>query len=320
MPKVTTEAHRICPELIEAVKLIDDLSYTRQYAEVFEDLVDWMVWQHQFPPNEANPIAKYSDKEQEQFLSIFKVVQEEVKKRSNLWSEQKSDQNWYDPMGRLYECITSKNKSSRLGQYFTPKHVVNMMVQMQMGDSEKDFITMLDPACGSGRMGLAAATQSMIKGTAIWVTMNDIDPICSKMTAANMCLNGIVGEALCCDGLDIKGDSYRFGYRVEPMLAQVPNEMQQIYRMAMLSKTGQDVQKQYVIKPVAYEQTYLKQVNDRYLQELGERQKIGTSRLIVGMEKKDYLGQMELTNFYEELLGITLPWQVEGVEIHQHTQ
>lgn len=29
---------------------------------------------------------------------------------------------------------------------------------------------------------------------------------------------------------------------------------------------------------------------------------------------------MELTNFYEELLGITLPWQVEGVAIQEHTQ
>ena len=275
MPKVRTEAYTHCPELIEAVKIIDDLAYSRRYSEVFDDLVNWVVWEHHFPPIDKNPLEKYSKKEQDSFLEIFKIIQSETKKRTDLWKEpERRSAEWYDPFGRLYECITSKNKSSMMGQFFTPKHVVDLMVQLNPNKQASNFSRVIDPTCGSGRMGLSAAAHSMVKRKPIWITMNDIDPICTKMTAANMCLNGIVGEATCADGLDITGESYRFGYRVEPMILQIPTQMQGLYRMAMMAKTGQDIQKQYVVKPVTYEQTYLKQVNDNLLNELEERQHI----------------------------------------------
>lgn len=85
MPKVFTEACTICPELAVAIKIIDTLAYTRRYGEVFEDLMNWLVWQHTFPPDENDPFAKkYKHKEQEAFLEIFKNIQTEVKNRVNL--------------------------------------------------------------------------------------------------------------------------------------------------------------------------------------------------------------------------------------------
>lgn len=278
MSSLTSEARNMCPELMDAVKLIDKLSYTKQYSEVFGDLVDWMVWQHHYPPNEENPIAKYKEEEQQDFLEIFKVIQNETKKLSGLHNKDAKG-GWYDPLGKLYECITSKHKSSAMGQYFTPKHIVNLMTEIQMAndvssDDNRNFIATLDPACGSGRMGLAAASNAMAKGKACWVTMNDLDPICTKMTAANMCLNGVVGEALCSNGLDVTGESYRFGYRVEPLIMQIEPKMRETYRMLMLMQTGQDVKKQYTVRPVSYEQTYLKSANDKILQEFQEKQAI----------------------------------------------
>ena len=279
MASLLSEARSICPELMEAVKIMDKLAYSRRHAEVFTDLVDWLVWEHQFPDKGENPLAKkYSADEQKQFDQMYHAIKGEVEKRAMLYlpKGEKTSTSWYDPLGRMYECVTSKYKSTALGQFFTPKNVVDMMTQMTIGSVEQTgrVIHMLDPTSGSGRMGLAAATHAMLQGQPTWITMNDLDPICTKMTTANMCLNGIVGEALCSDGLDITGDTYKFGYRVEPMIAQVPEAMQPVYRMAMLAKTGQDIQKLYVAKPVAYERTFLKQANDHLLSKLEERQQI----------------------------------------------
>ena len=104
----------------------------------------------------------------------------------------------------------------------------------------------LDPACGSGRMGLAAAAHCMAKQTPSYVCMVDLDSICTKMTAVNMCLNGVVGESLAMNGLDVIGKTYRFGYRVIPALSQFPPDMWEYYRMLVLMKTGQDIRKQYL--------------------------------------------------------------------------
>lgn len=285
MPSLLADARSLCPELVDTVKILDKLAYRRHYSEVFTDFVDWLVWQHHFPPSEENPIAeKYTADEQQLFQEMLNSIHKEVKKQSGLHQlpQNRSGNDWYDPLGRLYECITSKHKSSAMGQYFTPKPVVDMMTQITLDtqfNEEKQVLHILDPACGSGRMGLAAANRSMVRGQAVWVTMNDLDSICTKMTAANMCLNGIIGESLCSDGLDITSKSYRFGYRIEPLMAQIPPEMRGLYSMAVLAKTGQNPNKQYVVKPISYERSYLKQANDRLLADLKERQQIADEQL-----------------------------------------
>lgn len=284
MAKIATEARQVCPELIEAIKVLDRLAYSRNYAEVFEDLVNWLVWQYLYPPDDKGkpPLSKYKEEEKELFKEILKIVMGEVKSRVGLWTrdhhsthiQDHSKASWFDPLGRMYEAIVSKYKSSRLGQYFTPEHVVDLMTQLTNPVQDKELIKILDPACGSGRMGLSAATYAMAHSCPSWVSMNDLDPICTKMTAINMCLNGVVGEVTCMNGLDIEGTSYRFGYRIIPALSVYPTDMWEFYRMVILMKTGQDIRKQYVLVPIAYEETYLKQVNDQYLKELEERMKI----------------------------------------------
>lgn len=311
MASIAQEARRICPELIDAIKIIDKLAYRHGYNEVFSDLIDWMIWQHLFLPSEENPISKYSEQEQESFLSIWNVIRAQVKERVSLWNELPA--NWYDPLGRLYECITSKNKSKMLGQYFTPEPVVTMMTQMTNPGEEKSFCRILDPACGSGRMGLAAAAHCMANKTPCWVSMNDLDAICTKMTAVNMCLNGIVGESTCMSGLDILGDSYRFGYQIIPALAQFPQEMWEYYRMLFLMKAKQDIKKQYLLIPISYEQTFLKQANDRLLAELEERKKITEKEVrdkAVNEIKETIQARMKGTLFEDDtsqLENVTLP-------------
>lgn len=272
MAKLTTEARSMCPELIEAVKLLDQLAYSRSYNDVFTDFVDWLIWQHLLLQDEDDPLAKYQVKEQKLFLQIWQIIHTEVKSRVGMWTG--NWLNWYDPLGRIYECITSKYKSSAMGQYFTPEPVVDMMVQITGDVKNKEVLRILDPACGSGRMGIASSAYSMANQIPCWITMNDLDRICAKMTSINMCMHGFVGEALCMNGLDITGESYRFGFRVEPALARLPKDMWEFYRMTILFKTGQDVRKQYVLIPVAYESTFLKEANDQLVKEYEEKRKI----------------------------------------------
>ena len=279
MAKLLAEARSICPELTDAIKIIDDLARTRHYDEVFSDLINWLVWQYEFPPQSVDPVSsKYNQKEREAFLEMFKNIQAEVRSRVALWIKEKNPKSaggdWYDPLGRLYECITSKYKSSKLAQFFTPEAVVDMMTKMTIPNETQGVQRILDPTCGSGRMGLAAASNCLQRGIPSWITMNDIDPICTKMTAVNMAMHGLVGEATCMNGLDLGGESYRFGYQVIPALAKFPQENLEYYRMLIMMKTGQDIKKQYLLIPIAYEQTFLKQANDQVLEELEQRKKV----------------------------------------------
>jgi len=273
MPSVLAEARQMCPELSDAVKILDHLAYTRRYDEVFEDFINWQVWQNRFPPSDENPLdKKYNEKEKGEFLKIFQTIQAEVRKRTSLWVNEGKAENerqylWYDAVGRLYEVITSQNKSSMLGQFFTPETVVDMMVGITITDNRERMLNILDPACGSGRMGISSAIYAMKRKTGAYISMVDIDPICAKMTAVNMCFNGVVGEVSCMNGLDMVGKSFRFGYQVIPALSQFPQDMWEYYRMFILMKTRQDIKKQYLIVPIEYEQTFLKRVNDNLMEE-----------------------------------------------------
>ena len=277
MPKMLDQARSMCPELKEAIKELDSLAYQRQYDTVFRDLVDWLIWEHQYPPTDEHPLKKrkYSKEEINRFLNIYKNIQEEIRNRTVLWADELDDnKTFYDGLGRIYELITSGYKSSMLGQYFTPEPVVELMTSiLDIGNREK-FERVLDPACGSGRMGLSAASHAHKKGKMVWVTMNDIDPICTKVTAVNMALHGVVGEALCMNGLDIEGDSYKFGYQIVPLLSFIPQGSWEIYRMAIMAKTRQDVRKQYVLRPVEYKDTFMKSANDTILEDWKKRQQI----------------------------------------------
>lgn len=53
----------------------------------------------------------------------------------------------YDVIGTAYEVYVASHLKGERGQFFTNRHVVNMMVSM-LEPSEKD--TILDPSCGSG--------------------------------------------------------------------------------------------------------------------------------------------------------------------------
>jgi hypothetical protein len=112
-----------------------------------------------------------------------------------------------DPLGELFMQAISNGHN---GQYFTPEPICDMLAMMTF-DNAKDGKTVSDPACGSGRMLLAAAKinrSSLLYGA-------DLDLTCCKMALVNMLLNSLQGEIAHMNSLS--NDFYR-SYTVQTTL------------------------------------------------------------------------------------------------------
>jgi type I restriction-modification system DNA methylase subunit len=95
-----------------------------------------------------------------------------------------ASEGFCDPLGELYQQAIS---SGHNGQYWTPEHMCDMMAIITIGETLLDGQTIADPACGSGRMLLAAAKinrHAMLYGA-------DLDITCCKMALVNMLLNSL---------------------------------------------------------------------------------------------------------------------------------
>jgi len=90
--------------------------------------------------------------------------------------------------------------NAQAGQFFTPYHISRCMAEMVLGDlaatiAAKGYITIAEPACGSGGMILAAADVFKRQGfephTSMLVRATDVSPLCFQMTFLQLTLRGI---------------------------------------------------------------------------------------------------------------------------------
>lgn len=105
-----------------------------------------------------------------------------------------------DVLGEFFEQHISNGRN---GQYFTPYHICKFMTQLNYSivpeGEEKRVLRILDPACGSGRM-LLAAHHTFGPGHEYYGI--DIDRTCVKMAALNLFLHGMWNsEVMCANGL-----------------------------------------------------------------------------------------------------------------------
>ena len=275
MAKFIIDISNSHPELKDAWKLFEELAYRRAYSQVFSDLIERMLSRQMVKFEDGQLLSKpfkprdYSKEELTTLDNIIISLEEEYKKR--VWFRKEKDDRrpsgWYDPLGSIYEACSSRSQKSAMGQFFTPRHVVDMMTQMGLAEMpDKQFFTIGEPACGSGRFGLSAGTYIGSKGIPSYICQNDLDSICAKMTAINMTYNGIVGEVTCGDGLDIEGNTFRFGYKICPVLSFFDPQYWNSIRFKMYRTTRKWAEFQYVAVPVTYEQTYTSKVNARTLE------------------------------------------------------
>jgi type I restriction enzyme M protein len=144
-----------------------------------------------------------------------------------------NEENWLsmdgDVKGAIYESILEKNgqdKKSGAGQYFTPRPLINTMVEVthpQIGE------TVCDPACGTGGFLLAAydymKEQSQDKDKRVFLRDkalhgNDNTPLVVTLASMNLYLHGIGTERSpieCCDSLEKEPDTL-----VDVVLANPP--------------------------------------------------------------------------------------------------
>ena len=113
-----------------------------------------------------------------------------------------------DPLGELFMLAISNGHN---GQFFTPTPICEMISAMTIGETLEDNKTICDPACGSGRMLLAAAQinrHALLYGA-------DLDITCCKMALLNMLLNSLHGEVAHMNSLS---NEFYTGYKVSTTL------------------------------------------------------------------------------------------------------
>jgi type I restriction enzyme M protein len=171
---------------------------------VFEDLLDFMI--ACFSIDGDKELAERMEKKYKKDYHYFSEMTGAL---LQAYHKGLVRREWYDGLGEFYEAIASHSKASRLGQFFTPPALVEMMAQI-LGMNEKITGKTVNDCCsGSGRLLIAHHVHHV--GNLYYG--GDIDGICAKMTAFNMCIHGVRGQAICGDALFLH-ERWRFGFEI----------------------------------------------------------------------------------------------------------
>ncbi|OIN61175.1 N-6 DNA methylase [Arsenicibacter rosenii] len=240
MAKTTDVPH----ELRALNKIFSEKDYSWDYADSFRDWIDFLV--ESFMPVRQGEYERLKKKHKD--LDWFvRMTNEWVMVQHRMINDR--EHGWYDSLGTLYEILSSRGKRDALGQFFTPECVCDFMTTLQLTDPKPVGKTINDPACGSGRLLLsfhAHASGNFQYGA-------DLDAICAKMTAVNMCLHGCVGQAVCMDSLN--PDDWRFGYEINKYLNRggwlsiVPIQKEQCYTWRLWQQEKAEWEKKKAVNP-----------------------------------------------------------------------
>lgn len=116
-----------------------------------------------------------------------------------------------DVLGSIY--MSMELGDSRNGQYFTPDNVSYLMAQFHLGDiyndlKNKDYISLSDPASGSGGMILAVIKGMLEKGfnpsSNIWVQATDISRVAALMCYIQLSLWGVPAQIIVGNSLSLE--------------------------------------------------------------------------------------------------------------------
>lgn len=178
--------------------------------DIFADFIDYMIccFRLHGDPETVNRLKeKYKD-DYPKFFELYKSFL--ICQQRNLSDD--NSHSWYDTLGTIYEVISSSSKASRLGQFFTPPSLCDMMAMMQVSDLKdtEKTVKVNDCACGSGRTLLAF--NKFKPGQLLYG--EDLDPICTKMATINLALHGCKGQVCNMNSLTI--DDWYFGYQINP--------------------------------------------------------------------------------------------------------
>lgn len=179
--------------------LFEEFASTQSYAEALNDFIDYFLLGfrlHETNEEQQKALETMASHPKRQQLTAMFVEVGELAEGFN------------DPVGYLFESLIAKDKQ---GQFFTPHPVAGLLAELaQIGNSEERD-TVLDPACGSGRLLLAAAKRNRYQR----FYGADTDPLCCKMALMNMLLQSLTGEIAHMNSLS---NEFFQGYRVHTVL------------------------------------------------------------------------------------------------------
>ena len=145
---------------------------------------------------------------------------------------------WFDAWGDLFMCLYANGAGKE--QFFTPMSLVEVMTKacipndlgeptLRCGSFGKRH-AISDPACGSSRNLLAGhlAYQKAYNRNA-YLSGEDLDSTCCKMSAVNMMMHGCFGEVVCHNTLT-EPDVVRAGYIINETMYPIPTPIPSIRR------------------------------------------------------------------------------------------
>lgn len=188
----------------------------RDYVRVFGSFLDYMIGFFSLNNPEV-PDWTYKKEETAMFNEMmrqyFAIMQIKLKSLE-----------WYDVFGDFFMDIVAPSSKQYNGQFFTPQTVCDFMAAVTVGEGweqKEPHITcgafgkrvvVNDAACGSGRLLLSARAKSVRDWFRdMYYVAEDIDLLCCKMTAINLCVHGCFGEVINHDSLT-EPDKVKVGY------------------------------------------------------------------------------------------------------------
>lgn len=205
------------------------MDYSVDITTAFNGLLDYIIGY--FDPTGA-PVEGWPFRQEQNrqlHAMMFAYIQ--------IMDEQLARKRWFDAWGDLFMALYANGADKN--QFFTPPSLVDMMTELTMdnlgeptmqanGFGRRHIIN--DPSCGSSRNLLAAyAKYKEVYDSEPYLSGEDIDSLCCKMSAVNMMVHGCYGEVVCHNTL-AEPDKVRLGFIVNETMYPIPNALPSIRR------------------------------------------------------------------------------------------
>ncbi|GAA2887916.1 hypothetical protein GGQ99_004763 [Aminobacter niigataensis] len=183
------------------LKLIDDLARSRSHRDVFHDFLEAAFCAFISP---LTPPGKKRDDIEARYLKVINSDKKYPTQFPELLAITAAGiDDEYDFLGPIAGQVASLNAAQ--GQFFTPWAVCRVTAEMILDEDsvkraiEKNgFITVEEPAVGSGALALAAAERIRELGfdpeTQAWITARDVSMPCIKMAYLQLSLRGVCAD------------------------------------------------------------------------------------------------------------------------------
>lgn len=180
-------------------KLIDDVGRRHHRWQVFSDFVEMGAC----AVSNKVDFSQYDVREDRYMQIVKKYEKDEIQAFPKMLAELFSalDGEPQDLLGMVFHELELHNKYT--GQFFTPYSLCQLMASMQVDENtdriieQNGFITLSEPACGSGAMIIAFADALKQRchdiSKTMHVTATDVDVKCVHMAFLQLSLIGIPG-------------------------------------------------------------------------------------------------------------------------------